>query len=373
MNKRYISMNIEADENFYLNRAVVTYEENGRLRSEYSLGSDIKYDLKDFAAQENIPIDRLIYVKPKVNFEITSFSIDLPPYSRLSAGEIPGCTSLLIELMKEKEEQRSQQRQIKLSKIKGVIKFTARGAALFGVLALLAQPVIYKLQEMNALNNQYIVMNLYPTPQKMSPDMVSMLNNYNDFDFIMTNMAQKNWSELKDADLSSFFDNLDWINSTNTLNISGRYSNNDRSGKTTYITYFEKYFEDTPNDYYAIRYINNYFNKINEDYYSPSSIEDAVNKYLDFVIDKNNQQNEHTVWAGNGNYRSIYYDWMSPAAKYLINSQMLEVIKAYDFNGKPYVYKTYYTKEQIIKRIEEYQIENRNAILRSIGIDERKR
>lgn len=368
MNKRYISMNIEADENFYLNRAVVTYEENGRVRSVYSLGNSIKYDLKDFAAQENIPIDRLIHVKPKVNFEITSFSIDLPPYSRLSAGKIPGCTSLLIKLMKEKVEQRNQQRQIKLSKIKGVIKFTARGVALFGVLALLSQPVIYKLQEINALNNQYVTISLYSIRQEMSPDMVSMLNNYSDFDFIMTNMAQKNWSELKDANLSSFFDNLDWINSTNTAYIRG-ILNNDHTSKTMYVTYFEKYFEDTPNDYYAIKYINNCFNTIER---STRNVKDAVNKYLDFVIDKNNQQNNHTVRGNDGNPMFIYYDWMSPAAKYLINSQMLEIIRAYDFNGKTYVYNSY-TKEQIINRIEEYQRENRNAIFRNIGIDERKR
>lgn len=30
---------------------------------EYSLDHDIKYDLEIFSAQENIPIDRLIYVK----------------------------------------------------------------------------------------------------------------------------------------------------------------------------------------------------------------------------------------------------------------------------------------------------------------------
>ena len=138
------------------------------------------------------------------------------------------------------------------------------------------------------------------------------------------------------------------------------------------MTYFERYFEGTPNDYYAIKYINDCFNKINENHYSSESIEDAVSKYLDFVIDKNNHQNNHTVWAGDGTYRSIYYDWMSPAAKYLINSQMLEVIRSYDFNGEAYAYK-WLTKEQIISRIEEYQRENYNAILRSIEIEERKR
>lgn len=372
MNKRYIRMDIEADKNFYLNRALVTYEENGRTRMEYSLDRDIKYDLENFAAQENIPIDRLIYDKPKVNFEITSFGKDMSHISKLPAGEIPYCTHLLMELMKEKEEQRRQQYQTKTSKIKGVIKFTARGVALFGTLAILAQPVIYKLQETKALGNQYVVINYNSIPQEMSPHMVGILSDYNDFDFIMTNIAKKNWSELKDTDLSSFFNDLNWINSINTLNISGRYLNNDRTNKTTYVTYFERYFEGTPNDYYAIKYINDCFNKINENHYSSESIDDAVSKYLDFVIDKNNQQNNHTVRGNDGNPKFIYYDWMSPAAKYLINSQMLEVIRSYDFNGKAYAYK-WLTKEQIISRIEEYQRENYNAILRSIGIDERKR
>lgn len=372
MNKRYIRMYIEADKNFYLNRALVTYEENGRTRMEYSLDRDIKYDLENFAAQENIPIDRLIYVKPKVNFEITSFGKDMSHISKLSASEIPYCTHLLMELTKEKEEQRRQQNQIKTSKIEGVIKLTVCGVAIVATLAMLAKPVIYKLQETNALGNQYVVINYNSISKEMNRDMVSILGNYNDFDFIMTNIAEKNWSELKNVNLSRFFYDLDWINSINTLNISGRYLNNDRSSKTTYITYFEKYFEGTPNDYYAIKYINDCFNKINENHYSPKSIDDAVSKYLDFVIDKNNHQNNHTVWAGDGTYRSIYYDWMSPAAKYLINSQMLEVIRSYDFAGKTYPYK-WLTKEQIINRIMEYQRENRDAILRSIEMDERKR
>ena len=91
---------------------MVTYEENGRTRMEYSLDRDIKYDLEIFSAQENIPIDRLIYVKPKVNFEITSFGKDMSHISKLPASEIPYCTHLLMELMKEKEEQRRQQNQI---------------------------------------------------------------------------------------------------------------------------------------------------------------------------------------------------------------------------------------------------------------------
>ena len=369
MNKRYIRMDIEADKNCYLNRALVTYEENGRTRTEYSFDRDIKYDLENFAAQENIPIDRLIYVKPKVNFKITSFGKDMSHISKLSAGEIPYCTHLLMELMKEKEEQRRQQYQNKLSKFKGVIKLTVCGAT---IIAIMATTVGCKLQKINALKNQYVAISLYSIPQEMDPHMVGILSDYNDFDFIMSNIAEKNWSELKDTDLSSFFNDLNWINSTNTLNISGRYLNNDRSSKTTYVTYFERYFEGTPNDYYAIKYINDCFNKINENHYSPESIDDAVSKYLDFVIDKNNHQNNHTVWAGDGTYRSIYYDWMSPAAKYLINSQMLEVIRSYDFNGKDYAYK-WLTKEQIISRIEEYQRENYNAILRSIEIEERKR
>lgn len=368
MNKRYISMDIEADKNCYLNRALVTYEENGRTRMEYSLDRDIKYDLENFAAQENIPIYELIH-EPKVNFEITSFSIDTLSQLRLSANEIIGCTSLLMKLMKEKEEQRRQQYQNKLSKFKGVIKLTVCGAT---IIAIMATTVGCKLQKINALKNQYVAISLYSIPQEMDPHMVGILSDYNDFDFIMSNIAEKNWSELKDTDLSSFFNDLNWINSTNTLNISGRYLNNDRSSKTTYVTYFERYFEGTPNDYYAIKYINDCFNKINENHYSPESIDDAVSKYLDFVIDKNNHQNNHTVWAGDGTYRSIYYDWMSPAAKYLINSQMLEVIRSYDFNGKDYAYK-WLTKEQIISRIEEYQRENRAAILRSIETEERKR
>lgn len=368
MNKRYISMDIEADKNFYLTRALVTYEENGRTRMEYSLDRDIKYDLENFAAQENMPIYELIH-EPKVNFEITSFSIDTLSQLRLSANEIIGCTSLLMKLMKEKEEQRRQQYQNKLSKFKGVIKLTVCGAT---IIAIMATTVGCKLQKINALKNQYVAISLYSIPQEMDPHMVGILSDYNDFDFIMSNIAEKNWSELKDTDLSSFFNDLNWINSTNTLNISGRYLNNDRSSKTTYVTYFERYFEGTPNDYYAIKYINDCFNKINENHYSPESIDDAVSKYLDFVIDKNNHQNNHTVWAGDGTYRSIYYDWMSPAAKYLINSQMLEVIRSYDFNGKDYAYK-WLTKEQIISRIEEYQRENRAAILRSIETEERKR
>lgn len=369
MNKRYIRMDIEADKNCYLNRALVTYEENGRTRTEYSFDRDIKYDLENFAAQENIPIDRLIYVKPKVNFEITSFGKDMSHISKLSAGEIPYCTHLLMELMKEKEEQRRQQYQTKLSKFKGVIKLTVCGAT---IIAIMATTVGCKLQKINALKNQYVAISLYSIPQEMDPHMVGILSDYKDFDFIMTNIAEKNWSELKDTDLSSFFNDLNWINSTNTLNISGRYLNNDRTNKTTYVTYFERYFEGTPNDYYAIKYINDCFNKINENHYSSESIDDAVSKYLDFVIDKNNQQNNHTVWAGDGNPKFIYYDWMSPAAKYLINSQMLEVIRSYDFNGEAYAYK-WLTKEQIISRIEEYQRENYNAILRSIEIEERKR
>ena len=79
---------------------------------EYSLDHDIKYDLENFAAQENIPIDRLIYVKPKVNFEITSFGKDMSHISKLPASEIPYCTHLLMELTKGKEEQRRQQNQI---------------------------------------------------------------------------------------------------------------------------------------------------------------------------------------------------------------------------------------------------------------------
>ena len=368
MNKRYISMDIEADKNFYLTRALVTYEENGRTRMEYSLDRDIKYDLENFAAQENMPIYELIH-EPKVNFEITSFSIGTLSQLRLSANEIIGCTSLLMKLMKEKEERRRQQYQNKLSKFKGVIKLTVCGAT---IIAIMATTVGCKLQKINALKNQYVAISLYSIPQEMDPHMVGILSDYNDFDFIMSNIAEKNWSELKDTDLSSFFNDLNWINSTNTLNISGRYLNNDRSSKTTYVTYFERYFEGTPNDYYAIKYINDCFNKINENHYSPESIDDAVSKYLDFVIDKNNHQNNHTVWAGDGTYRSIYYDWMSPAAKYLINSQMLEVIRSYDFNGKDYAYK-WLTKEQIISRIEEYQRENRAAILRSIETEERKR
>lgn len=368
MNKRYISMDIEADKNFYLTRALVTYEENGRTRMEYSLDRDIKYDLENFAAQENMPIYELIH-EPKVNFEITSFSIGTLSQLRLSANEIIGCTSLLMKLKKEKEEQRRQQYQNKLSKFKGVIKLTVCGAT---IIAIMATTVGCKLQKINALKNQYVAISLYSIPQEMDPHMVGILSDYNDFDFIMSNIAEKNWSELKNTDLSSFFNDLNWINSTNTLNISGRYLNNDRSSKTTYVTYFERYFEGTPNDYYAIKYINDCFNKINENHYSPESIDDAVSKYLDFVIDKNNHQNNHTVWAGDGTYRSIYYDWMSPAAKYLINSQMLEVIRSYDFNGKDYAYK-WLTKEQIISRIEEYQRENRAAILRSIETEERKR
>ena len=50
---------------------------------------------------------------------------------------------------------------------------------------------------------------------------------------------------------------------------------------------------------------------------------------------------------------------------------MLEVIRSYDFAGKTYPYK-WLTKEQIINRIEEYQRENRNVILRSIEIEEKK-
>ena len=50
---------------------------------------------------------------------------------------------------------------------------------------------------------------------------------------------------------------------------------------------------------------------------------------------------------------------------------MLEVIRTYDFNGKAYAYK-WLTKEQIINRIEEYQRENRNVILRSIEIEEKE-
>lgn len=366
MNKRYIRMDIEADNNYYLTRAMVTYEENGRMRREYSLGRDVKYDLENFAAQENIPIDRLINVKPKVNFEISSFGKDISHISKLPASEIPYCTHLLTDLMKEKEEQRIQS-QAQAPKFKGIVKFAALGAV--GV--ILFNNMKFKLQEIDALGNQYVVISNYSISREMSPHMVDILSDYNDFDFIMTNIAEKNWSELKDADLSSFFNNLDWINLTNTSNIGGRL-NNDRTNRTTYITYFEKYFEGTPNDYYAIKYINGCFNNINEHYYSSKSIDDAVDKYLDFVIEKNNQQNNHIVRGNDGNPVFIYYDWMSPAAKYLINSQMLEVIRSYDFNGKTYVYNSY-TKEQIINRIEEYQRENRAAILRSIGIDERKR
>lgn len=159
------------------------------------------------------------------------------------------------------------------------------GVAIVATLAILAQPVIYKFQETNALGNQYVVINYNSIPQEMSPHMVGILSDYNDFDFIMTNIAKKNWAELKDTDLSSFFNDLNWINSINTLNISGRYLNNDRTNKTTYVTYFEKYFEGTPNDYYAIKYINDCFNNININHYSSKSIDDAVSKYLDFVID----------------------------------------------------------------------------------------
>lgn len=364
MNKRYISMDIEADKNFYLTRALVTYEENGRTRREYSLGRNIKYDLEVFAAQENMPTYELIH-EPKVNFEITSFSIDILPLSRLSANEIIGCTSLLMKLMKEKEEQRRQQYQIKTSKIKGVIKLTVCGAT---IIAIMATTIGCKLQKINALKNQYVVISDYSVSREMDPHMVGILGDYKDFDFIMSNIAEKNWSELKDVDLSSFFNDLNWINSTNTAYIGGLL-NNDHTSKTMYVTYFERYFKNTPNDYYAIKYINDCFNNIGG---STRKVKDAVNKYLDFVIDKNNQQNDHTVRGNDGNPQFIYYDWMSPAAKYLINSQMLELIRAYDFNGKLYVYNSY-TKEQIISRIEEYQRENRAAILRSIGIDERKR
>lgn len=364
MNKRYIRMDIEADKNFYITRAMVTYEENGRMRREYSLGRTIKYDLENFAAQENMPTYELIH-EPKVNFEITSFSIDILPQSRLSANEIIGCTSLLMKLMKEKEEQRRQQYQIKTSKIKGVIKLTVCGAT---IIAIMATTVVCKLQKINALKNQYVVISNYSVSREMDPHMVGILSDYKDFDFIMSNIAEKNWSELKDVDLSSFFYDLDWINSTNTAYIGGLL-NNDHTSKTMYVTYFERYFENTPNDYYAIKYINDCFNNIG---HSTRKVKDAVNKYLDFVIDKNNQQNDHTVRGKDGNSVFIYYDWMSPAAKYLINSQMLELIRAYDFNGKLYVYNSY-TKEQIISRIEEYQRENCAAILRSIEMDEKKR
>ena len=130
-------------------------------------------------------------LKPKVNFEITSLGKDMSHISNLPASEIPYCTHLLMELTKGKEEQRRQQYQTKTSKIEGVIKFIVCGVAIVVTLAILAQPVIYKFQETNALGNQYVVINYNSIPQEMSPHMVGILSDYNDFDFIMTNIAKK--------------------------------------------------------------------------------------------------------------------------------------------------------------------------------------
>lgn len=370
MNRKYLKMEIEADDKERPNliRAVVTYEENGKLYNNYAFGRSILSELKAFAAQENTSVYGLIHDETKVNFQITTFAKHYKPYIdgyefNLSASEITGCETLLYGLKNKQKEQKFAS-SIKLPKLKSVVKVVAFGA----LIIIVGNYFNYNLQKIDALGNQYVNISLNSISKEMSPDMVHFLSDYEQFDFIMSNIAKENWSELENADLSRFFNDLNWINLQSSANIMARL-NGERTSITMYTTHFEEYFKDTPNDYCAIKYINKCFNDILDSMGNEKEIKNALDKYLKFVIDKSNNCTEYD---SNGKPVFIRYDTMSPMAKYLINSQMINIIRAYNsYNYNAYGY-NWLTQEAIIKKIENELRGSYSAVLGSIEIDKRK-
>lgn len=372
MNRKYLRMDIESDGKKIPNliRALVVYEENGKLYNNYTIGRSILSELEAFAAQENVSLGDLIVDKTKVNFQITPFAKKFKPYITgynfdLPAYEISGCEKLLYELMEKQREQKFA----KLPKFKSVVKVVVFS----GLILAVGNHVNYKIQETNALKNQYVILSPYSIKKEISPDMVYLLNDYEKFDMIISNIAQKNWEVLKEntsiEDIENFFDYLDKINMKSSEYITGRL-NGDHTAKPMYTTQFEEYFKDSPNDYYAIRYINKCYYDIVSNFGSEVKAQTAIEKYLNFVIDNSNC----TEHDSNGNIMFIRYVAMDPMAQYIINSQMINIIRACNaqYSYKAYGY-NWLTKGEIISKIEDELSKNHDAVLRSIGINERRK
>ena len=227
----YVKMDIELDETGNYRQAIIHFWHKGQEIIDKCYDYDVRLNLKQFALQENTTIRELLRDKSKVTVTVPRYTPDtqIPYYSASSK----------YRYQDEKNPIRITLPRIPKGFIKGTIKFAAIGT----IFVFLMNPLIdYQLQKGSALKNQNVKISYYSESHEMSKDLVPILGDYTEFDTIMGNLANENWTNLYDVDLNSFFNKLDVILRANDPLLEQRYkdqrnikTNNEKFSNNKYM------------------------------------------------------------------------------------------------------------------------------------------
>ena len=342
---RYIKMDIEMDSLGNYDKAIIHFWHNGQIMVDKKTGYDVRMNLKQFAEQENVTVRELLHDQNKVKVNVPYYTPETP---------IPS-------YVREKYSQPKVEREpihITMPRIpKGVIKLAALGT----VAVFLLNPLInYQVQKDNALNNQYVSFEYNSPSEKMSRELINVLGTYEDFDLIMQNLANENWSELKGVDLNSFFSELDTILTCNMPGIEKRYETHKLSKEAAYKISLAEYFKNSPVDYAAINWFDLEYSFLVESSYrtlygsQSDQLDYTIKSFLKYVIDRDYKIGRDA----NGNDTYYMLNNMSPLAQYILVARMRPVIAMMDD-----VKYGYYSKEQILEKIDstiEWSLRNIN-------------
>lgn len=349
----YVKMDIELDETGNYRQAIIHFWHNGQEIIDKCYDYDVRLNLKQFALQENTTIRELLRDKSKVKVTVPQYIPDtpIPSYS----------TTAKYRYKDEKNPIRITLPRIPKGFIKGAIKIASIGT----IAVFLMNPLIdYQLQKGSALKNQNVKISYYSENHEMSKDLITILGDYTEFDTIMGDLANENWTNLYDVDLNSFFNKLDVILRANDPLLEQRYKNQRNIKYTIYEFDFSDYFQD-PVDHEGIDWVFSQYNSLTSSFSYKSSLSSVnnkryfVNSVLDYVI--NNEFHKSRDSNGNEIYHS--FNNLNSVAKYMIISLAEQVVEIQDDN---FTY-GYYSKDQILKKLKERKYNCKSQVHIFIG------
>lgn len=249
----------------------------------------------------------------------------------------------------EQKERKSLPR-LDRSLVKKVISIAAVGViAVSGINALSN----YRLKKENAYNNKYVTL-CYEAPYgtKIEGEMFDLLGNYDEFDQMMTSIANEEWSKLEGANLNKFWSNLGLVLHSNDEFIENFYLRGKRYDGAKYASNLEEYFVNSPCDYAAIKHFDLYYRMVSSDAYQEkrTDLNQSLRAYIEEIC-KFAFDDDYFIGIDANNNKQYFGAYnLSPLARYIILKTSLPIIEMTDFKYDTFWYK-HHTKEDILKRV----------------------
>lgn len=219
----------------------------------------------------------------------------------------------------------------------------------------------YYLKRENIYNNKYVHLHRAELSNnaKIEGEMYNLLANYDEFDNNMNLLVDQKWDHINQDDLSSVFSNLNLILHSNDVYFKDFYLNDIPYDGPLYTFNLYKYFENSTEDYFAIRRFCSYHNNILVEIQNNSkeNLDKEIRKYIEdigrFLFDD-------TYIGATGMDQNT--KMLSPLAKYIITEMSRPIIENGNFGENEALYKNC-TKEDFLKGINVLTAYNRDTII----------